>query len=71
MFVKLNNAYINLCVVPILEFDIDDEGRERVIFWLDQGPVTYVRGKDVPEEEFDKFKDIIETMRKGVLCVNS
>ena len=69
MIVKLGNVYINLCIVPIVEFDFDDEGRERVIFWLHQGPVAYVQGKDVSEEEFAKLKEILEVLRKGIaLC---
>jgi len=71
MFVKLGNACINLCVVPIIEFDVDDENRERVIFWLHQGPVAYVKGTEVPEEEFDNFKTQLEILRKGVLYVSN
>jgi hypothetical protein len=71
MVVKLGNAYINLNTVPIVEFDTDDEGRERVIFWLHQGPVAYVRGEEVPEEDFDNFKTEMEILRKGVIYVNS
>jgi hypothetical protein len=67
MIAKLGNAYINLCLIPIIEFDIDDEGRERVIFWLHQGPVTYIKGKDVSEVDFDKFKIIIEALKKGIV----
>lgn len=70
MVVKLGNAYINLNTVPIVEFDTDDEGRERVIFWLHQGPVAYVRGEDVPEEDFDNLKTTMEILRKGVIYVN-
>ena len=71
MVVKLGNAYINLNTVPIVEFDTDDEGRERVIFWLHQGPVVYVRREEVPEEDFDNFKTEMELLRKGVIYVNS
>ena len=74
MIVKLGNAYINLCVVPIIEFDRDDEDRERVIFWLHQGPVAYVKGEEAPENEFNEFKNefkkTLEYLRKGVLYVN-
>jgi hypothetical protein len=70
MFVKLGNAYINLCEIPVVEFDLDDEGRERVIFWLNQGPVAYIKGEEVPEEEFDKFKKVMESLRKGVIYIN-
>jgi hypothetical protein len=69
MIFKLGDAYINLCVVPITEFDKDNEGRERVIFWLHQGPVVYVKGKDIPEEVFDKLKETLEVLKKGaILC---
>jgi hypothetical protein len=69
MIVKLGSAYINLCLVPIVEFDRDDENRERVIFWLHQGPVAYVKGEEVPEEEFAKLKEALEVLKKGVaLC---
>jgi hypothetical protein len=71
MIVKLGNAYINLCVVPIIEFDFDDEGRERVILWLHQGPVSYIRGEEAPEEEFDNLKTTMEILRKGVVYVSS
>ncbi|ALG96925.1 hypothetical protein [Hydrogenobaculum phage 1] len=71
MVVKLGNAYINLNTVPIVEFDTDDEGRERVIFWLHQGPVAYVRGEDVPEEDFDNLKTAMGILRKGVIYVSS
>jgi len=67
MIVKLGNAYVNLCVVPIIEFDRDDENRERVIFWLHQGPVAYVKGEEVSEEEFAKLKEALEVMKKGVV----
>jgi len=70
MIVKLGNAYINLCVVPIVEFDRNDEGEERVIFWLHQGPVAYVKGEEVSEKEFDEFKKTIEILRRGVLYVS-
>jgi len=78
MVVKLGNVYINLDAVPIVEFDVDDEGRERVIFWLHQGPVAYVKGEEVPEEEFNRFKDAMESFKdameilgKGAIYVNS
>jgi len=71
MVVKLGNAYINLSVVPIVEFDLDDEGRERVIFWLHQGPVVYVKGEEVSEEEFEYFKTKLEIFKNGVVYVNS
>jgi hypothetical protein len=67
MIVKLGNAYINLCLVPIIEFDKDDDGRERVIFWLHQGPVAYVKNEEVPEEEFDNLKRTVEALKKGVI----
>jgi hypothetical protein len=69
MFVKLGNAYINLCNVPIVEFDRDDDNRERVIFWLPQGPIVYVKGEEVPEEAFAKLKETLELLGKGIaLC---
>ena len=69
MIVKLGNAYINLCIVPIVEFDFDDKDRERVIFWLPQGPITYIRGEEIPDEEFAKLKETLENLRKGIaLC---
>jgi hypothetical protein len=67
MVVKLGSAYINLCVVPIVEFDKDDENRERVIFWLHQGPVVYVKGEEVSEEEFDKLKETLEVLKRGII----
>jgi hypothetical protein len=69
MIVKLGNAYINLCIVPIVEFDRDGENRERIIFWLHQGPVAYVKGEEIPEEEFEEFKKTLEYLRKGALYV--
>jgi len=69
MIVKLGNAYINLCIVPIVEFDFDDKDRERVIFWLPQGPITYIRGEEVTDEEFAKLKEALENLRKRIaLC---
>jgi|GEM_PF-2576720 len=69
MIIKLGNAYINLCIVPIIEFDTNDEDKERVIFWLPQGPITYIRGEEVPDEEFAKLKEALENLRKEVvLC---
>jgi hypothetical protein len=67
MIVKLGSAYINLCVVPIVEFDRDDEDKERVIFWLHQGPVAYVKGEEVSEEEFDKLKKTLEVLKRGII----
>jgi Fe-S-cluster containining protein len=71
MIVRLGNVYINLCMVPIIEFDLNDEGKERVILWLHQGPVAYVKGEEVPEKEFDNLKTTMEILRKGVVCVSS
>jgi len=69
MIIKLGNAYVNLYIIPIIEFDFDDKGRERVIFWLHQGPVTYIKGEEVSEEEFAKLKEALENLGMEIeLC---
>jgi len=67
MIIKLGNAYVNLNIIPIIEFDFDDKGRERVIFWLHQGPVTYIKGEEVSEEEFAILKKALEVLEKRIV----
>jgi hypothetical protein len=69
MIVKLGKDYINLTLVPIIEFDRDDQGRERVVFWLHQGPVTYVEKVDVSATDFQKFKRIVKIWGKYIVVL--
>jgi len=59
---KLGNIFINLKLIPLIIFDKNDFDIERITFLFPIGSISFLKGIDINEEDFEKLKKEIEDL---------
>jgi hypothetical protein len=59
---KVGKILVNLNLIPLIVFDKDAFGTDRVIFWFPSGPVSFLKGEDIDEKEFERFRKELENL---------
>jgi hypothetical protein len=61
---KLGNIFINLNLIPLVIFDKNDFDVERITFLFPSGSISFLKGIDINDEDFEKLKKEIENLAK-------
>jgi hypothetical protein len=59
---KLGNIFVNLKLIPLVIFDKNDFDVERITFFFPSGSISFLKGIDINEEDFEKLKKEIEDL---------